>query len=189
MSKLNARQQRFMNEYLIDLNGTAAYRRAFPGCSYKSAKTAATRLLSNVVLRAEIAAARKVLGKQARTSAAKVIRAIGHIAFLDVGDVFDLSCDGWKFRPLRDVPLETRQSIAAMKVRRTSTVTRTLAGGELVTETCEVISIKLCDKLRALDMLARHLGLYAELPPLQVLLQLLPADLAASVRAELSKQT
>jgi phage terminase small subunit len=187
VAKLTPKQQKFLDEYLIDLNGTAAYRRAFPGCTYKSAKTAATRLLSNVVLRAEIAAARKVLARQARTSAAKVIRALGHIAFLDVGDVFDLSVSGWKFRPLRDVPLETRQSIASLKVKRVETRTTT-AGETTITETTELISVTFADKLRALDMLMKHLGLYQELPPLQVLLQLLPPDLAAGVRAELAKQ-
>jgi phage terminase small subunit len=48
----NARQQRFIDEYLIDGNGTAAAIRA--GYSKRSAKMQASRLMTNDVLLAEL---------------------------------------------------------------------------------------------------------------------------------------
>jgi phage terminase small subunit len=48
MNSLNAKQQRFVGEYLIDLNATAAYKRAGYSGKGRSAENAASRLLGNV---------------------------------------------------------------------------------------------------------------------------------------------
>jgi phage terminase small subunit len=52
MEKLTDKQLRFIDEYLIDLNATAAYIRA--GYSSKLANTNATKLLQNTTIAAEI---------------------------------------------------------------------------------------------------------------------------------------
>jgi phage terminase small subunit len=52
MVKLTAKQQAFVNEYLIDLNATRAAVRA--GYSEKTAQEQSSRLLSNVMVKAEI---------------------------------------------------------------------------------------------------------------------------------------
>lgn len=52
MSKLTAKQQRFVEEYLIDLNATQAAIRA--GYSEKTAQEQSSRLLSNVMVQAAI---------------------------------------------------------------------------------------------------------------------------------------
>jgi phage terminase small subunit len=49
---LNDRQQRFINEYLIDLNATAAAKRA--GYSEKTAHSQGPRLLENVEIQEEL---------------------------------------------------------------------------------------------------------------------------------------
>jgi len=54
---LNDRQQRFVNEYLIDLNATAAAKRA--GYSEKTAHSQGPRLLENVEIQAELRKARE----------------------------------------------------------------------------------------------------------------------------------
>jgi len=54
---LNPRQSRFVNEYLVDMNGTKAAVRA--GYSPKTAKSQTSRLLTNVNLRAEISRKQK----------------------------------------------------------------------------------------------------------------------------------
>lgn len=53
MSDLTPKQSRFIDEYMIDLNGTQAAIRA--GYSKKTAEQQASRLLSNVKVQAEIA--------------------------------------------------------------------------------------------------------------------------------------
>lgn len=52
MVKLTAKQQAFVNEYLVDLNATQAAIRA--GYSEKTAQEQSSRLLSNVMVKAEI---------------------------------------------------------------------------------------------------------------------------------------
>lgn len=55
VAKLNDKQQAFVREYLIDRNATQAAIRA--GYSEKTAQEQSSRLLSNVIIRAEIDAA------------------------------------------------------------------------------------------------------------------------------------
>lgn len=52
MAKLTDKQRRFIDEYLIDLNATQAAIRA--GYSHRTAQEQSARLLSNVMVRAEI---------------------------------------------------------------------------------------------------------------------------------------
>jgi hypothetical protein len=101
--------------------------------------------------------------------------------------VLDLSKDEWAVLPPRQQPYEARSAVAWLKVKRRVTRVRTPDGGETVTEAVEEVGVRLFDKVRALDMLMRHLGLYEPPPPLEVLLSLLPPDLARLVRRELAK--
>lgn len=54
---LSAKQQRFVDEYLIDLNATQAYIRAGYKATPASANTAAPRLLADVRVQAQVKAA------------------------------------------------------------------------------------------------------------------------------------
>lgn len=56
---LTATQQRFVDEYLIDLNAIRAYQTVHPGTPYRSAATLSSRALKKVEVRVEIAAARR----------------------------------------------------------------------------------------------------------------------------------
>jgi phage terminase small subunit len=63
MSKLTNKQQRFIEEYMIDFNATRAYVTA--GYSPKLAHTAASKLLQNSTISAEIEERKKILSKKA----------------------------------------------------------------------------------------------------------------------------
>jgi phage terminase small subunit len=52
----NDAHERFCQEYLVDLNATAAYQRAYPKATRKSARTAGPRLLANVGISDRVAA-------------------------------------------------------------------------------------------------------------------------------------
>jgi phage terminase small subunit len=51
---LTEKQRNFVNEYMKDMNGTAAYLRAGYDCSEDAARRAASRLLTNVDIQSEI---------------------------------------------------------------------------------------------------------------------------------------
>ncbi|MBA4192521.1 MAG: hypothetical protein C0467_31525 [Planctomycetaceae bacterium] len=189
MSKraLTAKQEAFVSEYLVDQNGTQAYHRAFPRCSLRTARTEAAKLLALPRIRAEIAAARRELSKRAKVTAAKIICEIAAVAFFDPLDLFEHSPTSFRFRNFREVPYGSRQVITSFKAKRVRTRTTT-AAGTTVTETVEILSVKWADKLRALDMLMRHHGLYKDLPPLEVLLAMLPKGMGDAVREQLQRE-
>lgn len=72
MAGLNARQQRFVDEYCIDLNATQAAIRA--GYSKNTAEVQASRLLRNVKIAEAIEAKRKRLEVKAEVSAEWVLK-------------------------------------------------------------------------------------------------------------------
>lgn len=175
---LTENQRRFVDEYLIDLNATQAYRRAFPGTTYATAAVEASRMLKKPNVVKEVKAARSALAKRSRITAEKVLREYARIAFSDVGDM--VAADG-KIAPMRNIPLEARRAIASVKVGRSKT---TRLGEESVEE-CEV-EYKLWPKTEALNKLFTHLGLSSEITPLDALLASLPKRLSEEVRAAIA---
>lgn len=179
---LTPEQERFVDEYLVDLNGTEAYLRAFPG--NKKRTTAATeswRLLRTPKIAASIRIARRDQSIRTKVTADKVLREIASIAFADVTSVLDLSQDSPVSLPPRLIPVDTRRAIAAVKVKRRRQVIPEV--GEWDTEELEY---KLHDKVSALDKLCKRLNLYRELPPLESVLAILPPHVASRLRAELA---
>lgn len=75
------KQLRFVQEYLIDLNGTAAAIRA--GYSPKSAKFIACELLKAPHIQAAIAKAQKERGERTQITADNVLREIERMAMFD----------------------------------------------------------------------------------------------------------
>jgi phage terminase small subunit len=82
---LNARQQRFVDEYLVDLDAPAAYRRAgYRPCNDNAASAAASRLLNDVNVRAAVAAAQQEQAARLLVSQDDVIRGL-HVEATDRG--------------------------------------------------------------------------------------------------------
>jgi hypothetical protein len=69
---------------------------------------------------------------------------LGAVAFSDIGELFD--ADG-KLLPLPRLPPHVRAAISSVKVRRTP-------------EKDEIVEVRLWDKVGALTVMARHLGLF-----------------------------
>lgn len=176
-------QQRFIDEYLIDLNATQAYRRAYPGSSYRTANIEGPKLRVKPSIKAEIDAAKKARRQRTHLTADKVVRELARIAFADVFEVY--AADG-SILPVRMIPPEVRAAVSAVKVRKERTTRRTDRGQDVTVHECEV-EYKFWPKVEALSKLCDHLGLAAgELTPLESLLAVLPAPLAGQVRAALA---
>lgn len=76
MAALTAKQQRFVDEYLIDLNATAAYKRAGYAAEGHSAESAAARLLRNVEVAQAIEAATAERSERTKVDADYVLSTI-----------------------------------------------------------------------------------------------------------------
>lgn len=129
---------------MIDLNATQAAIRA--GYSPKTANEQAARLLVNVSIQAELARLRAEQSRRTGVTADRVIRELAKIAFADLGDI--VTQDGG----LRaDIAPNDRAAVASIKCKVTC--------GDVDTTEREV---KTYDKLRALELLGKHLGMYQD---------------------------
>lgn len=83
-----ARQDRFVAEYLVDLNGTQAYLRAVPGTPERTAQTMANRLLKRVEVQAAIAAGRQRTAERLGLTREKVMAEYARLAFFDMRSAY-----------------------------------------------------------------------------------------------------
>lgn len=146
MENLTPKQAQFVREYLIDLNATQAAIRA--GYSKRTANEQGARLLAKASVKAAVAEASKKTATKLELKAERVLQAISEIAFGDIRKMFDEN--GALKRPA-EWDDETAASVAGLEV-----VTVSRGEGEVE----HVAKIKRADRLRALDMLARHHSLY-----------------------------
>lgn len=143
---LNAKQQRFVEEYLVDLNATQAAIRA--GYSAKTAEQTASRLLRNVQVQEAIQAGRERQSKATQIDARRVLEEFAAVAMCDIGDILDFTGDQPKLRPARDIPERARRAISSVKVKR-----YTEGKGDDALEV-EVTEFRLWPKLDALKEVA-----------------------------------
>ncbi len=185
---LTPEQQRFVDEYLVDPNGTKAYHVAYPNAPLTSCPGLASRLLRNVKVKAEIQAARKAQQNRTHIRADHALLEAARIAFFDPLHLF--GPDGRTLRNIREIPFDTRRAIAGVKVRKEKTERRITTSGVTTVETettSEVVEYKIVPKSVGLDKLFGYLGLNQELPPLDKLLASLPPQFARVVREALAK--
>jgi len=146
LARLSPKRERFVDEYLVDLNGTQACIRA--GYSPKTANEQAARLLANVSIRARIDKAIAERSKRTGVNADRVIQELAKIAFVNASDFIDL-----KEGVLREGAVsEDTAVISGVKVKRSIT-----NNGETIER-----EIKLADKIKALELLGKHLGMFTD---------------------------
>lgn len=140
---MTKKQKRFVEEYLIDLNATQAAIRA--GYSPDTAKEQGSRLLSNVNISAEVSRAMAERSKRTGVNADRVVRELAKIAFVNADDVIDAETATVK-------PDASRDDTAAIQ----SVKVKTFGEDGLERE------IKMADKIKALELLGKHLGMFRD---------------------------
>lgn len=140
---MTKKQERFIEEYLIDLNATQAAIRA--GYSPATAKDIGCENLAKPNIRARIDQAMAERSKRTGVNADRVIQELAKIAFVNATEVIDLKTATVK----EDALPEDTAAIQSVKVK-------TFGEDGLERE------IKMADKLRALEMLGRHLGMFKD---------------------------
>lgn len=142
---MTKKQQRFCEEYLIDLNAAQAAIRA--GYSPVRAKEQGYQLLHTPSLEREIARAMAERSKRTGVNADRVVRELARIAFVNPKDVISLVAG----QVLETASPDDLACVASVKVKTTE------FGGDDGGSSTER-EVKLHDKIKALDMLLRHLG-------------------------------
>ena len=154
--RVNHRQSSFVREYLVDLNATQAAIRA--GYSKKTAGQIGDENLKKPEIKAAIQ--QEMDKRSARTgiTADRVIKELASIGFADTTKAVSVRRGQVRVEDTASLDEDTRRAIS--EIRQTTTTN----GGSL--------SIKFHDKKGALELLGRHLGIFADggdddAPPVQ----------------------
>jgi phage terminase small subunit len=144
--KLTDQQERFCQEYMKDLNGTQAAIRA--GYAKNSAQEQSSRLLSKDMVQHRLESLMNKRAKKTGITAERVLKELASIAFANMGDVATWNESGVTFKESSELSSKQMASVAEV-VEHTNS-----HGGSL--------KIRQHDKVKALELLGKHLKLYTD---------------------------
>lgn len=144
-AELTPRERRFVEEYIVDLNGRAAAVRAGLGKTVKSATEIASRMRRKSAVAAAIS---HLIGERSGTTSAAVLTEIARIAFAKMPDYARVVDGSLIITDTADLTEDQQAAISEIT--------------ETVTEHGRTVKVKLHDKLAALVNLAKVLRMYQE---------------------------
>jgi len=174
---LNPKQQRFVEEYLIDLNATQAAIRA--GYSKKTAKSQGQRLLTHVDIKTAIDEAKRQRSKRTDINADWVLQRLAQIAEANLNDFMSLTNDGEPFIDLSEATPEQMYALSEVLVTEYKEGRGKNARDIINTK------IKMSDRLKALELIGRHVDVQAFKDKLELSGQL---DLAKKIMKRRGKK-
>lgn len=144
---LTPKEKAFVREYLVDLNQTAAAKRAGYGGTHDSSKQLGAKLMRKAGIKRAIKQAMDARAKRTNVTADRVLEEIARIAFVDVRELFNE--DGTLKNP-RQLGAEVAAALSSIDVSE-------VGGGDAPVSVTK--KAKLHDKVGALTLAARHLGM------------------------------
>lgn len=172
---LSEKHQRFVEEYLVDLNATQAAIRA--GYSEKTAYAQGSALLKHIEVAKAIRAAKKARAERMAISQDRVLQELARIAYFDIRKT--VAANGAPI-PIQDLDADTAAAIAGIDV---------IEQYEQVGEERVLVGLlkkyKVFDKNTAITNAMRHLGmmkdsLKVDLPPGGSLVKVMFVDAPAN---------
>jgi phage terminase small subunit len=170
LNKLTPKQEAFVQQYLVDLNGAAAARRA--GYSVNSAKQIASENLTKPYVLLAIEQALASLGGITRI---RIVDELGAIAFADIGEFIDWSNETQQLSTdikgrIDDVDMERGskpgEEVVANRVALTPSRKLTREQRRAIAKISQDrygnVRLEMHDKLGALNSLARALGMFLD---------------------------
>ena len=152
---MTAKQQRFVDEYLIDLNATQAAIRS--GYSEKTAEQTASRMLSFVKVQNAIQEAMKQREERTKITQDRVLEELAKIAFANITDYLEYKTN------LRIIGYKDGEQAYEWAVL-VNTIDSSEVDGSPIQEVSMskdgAFRFKLHNKLTALELLAKHLGMF-----------------------------
>lgn len=159
-------QKRFCDEYLIDLNATRAYKVAYSSCKKdETANVNGSKLLRNTKVQEYISEKQQEIEERTEVTQDMVIKELAAIAFSKASDYAKLK------KMKRNVPVFDGEDIVDYKEEEYTEIEFTptdelseeqkkaLAG---IKEGKFGIQVDSCDKVKALELLGKHLGMFKE---------------------------
>lgn len=147
MENLTPKQKLFVEEYLIDLNGTRAAIQA--GYSKKTAKSIANENLTKPDIQEAIQKAKNERSGRTQITIDMVLKELATFGFANIQDYVKHSQDGLIiFKSIDDIPEDAARAIEAIKV---------VSDGKK-----NYVEFKLHSKSRGLELIGKHLGMYID---------------------------
>jgi phage terminase small subunit len=143
---LSPRQLKFANEYLVDRNATAAYKRAGYKGQGATAGTNAARMLKNARVAAYIRKVEQKDQKRLEITRDRVLQRYARIAFGNIADFAQVKNGGVTFTETDQLPKDQWLAVAEL--------------GETTTKEGGSTRLKMLDPIPALNKLGEHLGLF-----------------------------
>lgn len=151
-------------------NYTKAYQKAYPGCSYASAAVLGSRLMKNPVIRKEIEQLKQNRLNREMLDESDIFQKYMDIAFADITDFVSF---GREIVPVMGAfgPVQVKNDETGKKETLTKEINTvrfmdsSIIDGTLITEVKQGkdgASIKLMDKMKALNWLSEHMDLATE---------------------------
>lgn len=147
MGKLTAKQQRFVDEYLVDLNATAAYGRAGYAAKGNAAEVNAARLLRNAQVQQAVMGAQTKRAERTQVTSDWVLSRLALEAEADLADLYD---ENGRVKPVHQWPLIWRQGLVA------GIDIETIGEGA-----GHVTKIKISDRIKRVELIGRHVDIQA----------------------------
>jgi len=142
MAKFTPKEQRFIEEYLVDLNATQAAIRA--GYSKNAAGNIGCENLMKPHIAAAIVEEKKKRSERTRITQDMVLEEYAKIGFANIDDYMSWNHSGNELKDSNDLTREQKAAVSEVVYKFSS------EGGE--------VKVKLHDKKGALDSMMRHLG-------------------------------
>ena len=149
---LTGREELFVLEYLKDCNALGAARRA--GYSPGGVATVAPNLMARPRVQRAIQAAAAARMQRLKLDADEVLREILAVATFDLLSIVN---DDGTLVDIVDMPAEARKAISSIEVNEIMD-----GSGESRVKIGETKKVKFWDRLKAQEMLARHLSLLTD---------------------------
>ena len=160
-TRLTPKRERFIAEYLVDLNATRAAIRA--GYSRGTARQIGCRLLRNGSVAEAIATAQAELAGKLGVTVERIVTELARIGFSDIRDIIR-----WRSVPAAASDVDrsetSAQATSVAEVRNADELTPDAAAAiaELSLRPSGSIRVRLHDKRAALVALGKHLGMFGE---------------------------
>jgi len=153
--QITDKMKRFINEYLVDFNATQAAIRA--GYSESTAQEQSSQLLARPDIRALIAEGQKAIAERTQSFQDDAVSELKIVGFSDLADFLTVKEGGIVEQKSFD-QLTKAQTKCIKKIKQTVRSSHS-ADGTLLHQTA-TLEIELHDKLKALELLGRHLGMF-----------------------------
>jgi phage terminase small subunit len=147
VAKLTPKQERFIAEYLVDLNATQAAIRA--GYSQDTAKEIGYENLTKPHIQCAIAAAMEARSKRTQVTQDRVLLELARLGFSDLTQLGSWNKDGFTVKNSDELTPDQSASVQEIVFNKSKEGNKSL-------------KLKLHDKKGALELIGRHLSMFTD---------------------------